>query len=1191
MPREEPNADHWEPHPTLTNQYKCLVCFDGIYRLGHRIPAHENTDKHNSALRTFNPSPPSSSLPSGAPSSYPPTPFDAFIRDGTQNLVYSLAYPSNEIPAESTPPQPQSLVHWNLSIMSSDENLVNMPEDQMAAVRKVAAQLYEYVNGPMDSDSEAGDDEEWDDEDVPPDDVPEPMGVLMTLKKRTLPAALENGPDDPTSTLKHFHATGTLGKTESYKRFPSLSHQPISHLFLWLLKVNQVDDVPSVKKMVEINAELQKKCGIKTLKYSGAFGHKYYVNSLPDIIAQEMANPKVRPHLSFYPEDSGKKLSEARQAARWLHELPDNQLTPMLRLGAQDYYIHEPAMLRDGNVVMPIRWFTRGSKVHAKCWGMEVVDLGTGTSKWRVVQRHDYEISQDDLMKTFPDLQIDHRYYRLPDFDSFLDLYDPVTKTSTPWTITDPQLGNRWRALSKGHRTYAFPIWLYCDDTSGNVSKKWNEHNSFLFIPAGLPREKQKEYNIHFLSTSNKAPPVEMLEAVVSQLKSSQEDGIWAWDCVHEEPVLIIPMILALLGDNPMQSTDASDESGIPSHPHGAVAREEDNESGVSSSESAAASDAASDSTNGADKSLSGSKKDGKKRSKKVKETLHQMMTRVSSFIKVGEPRSKERTMTALQSQFDQAKLPGSKTRVATMRTETGTKDTYQLHYVEQLFASTKGRHGTDSKAEAIKATLETFPNNTMSPVWQLDGLDPHQDTPVEILHVVLLGFVKYLWRDIVHVQLKGKTDKLEILKSRLSSFDVSGLGISPLVGKTLVQYAGSLTGRDFRTIAQVAPFVIYDFVSKECLAAWTSLSKLIPLIWQPEIEDIDVFLNTLKAEIDHFLLCTAQWTTRWFNKPKFHILLHLPEHIRRFGPAILFATEAFESYNAVIRAKSVHSNRHAPSRDIARAFAQGNRIRHLLSGGFFPDVEMAKPPDTFVFDRTINSYLGHAERSPPTTGACVSDKRLPRPFAETQTALYHQTDMPSQVAGFVSMILANNDMCKLNDYVLVRDSGGWAAFVGVVKEILRDTMLPISSPPSHILIERIDATHTSPTYGMPLLGPAGGCIVSKFEDILCTANAPHNCARHNCQASGTRNVVEERESTNLTSSIVVHKGPANDRVLNIGQMRDAKHVQRFRPPTIPLPHDALAQAVTKEFRATHKSPTSSSNTGLAQRLLTQHFS
>jgi hypothetical protein len=39
-------------------------------------------------------------------------------------------------------------------------------------------------------------------------------------------------------------------------------------------------------------------------------------------------------------------------------------------------------------------------------------------------------------------------------------------------------------------------------------------------MPAGLPRaEAQKEYNIHFLSTSNIAPPLEMMDGIVNQLK------------------------------------------------------------------------------------------------------------------------------------------------------------------------------------------------------------------------------------------------------------------------------------------------------------------------------------------------------------------------------------------------------------------------------------------------------------------------------------------------------------------------------------------------------------------------------------------------------------------------------------------------------------------------------------------------
>lgn len=213
-----------------------------------------------------------------------------------------------------------------------------------------------------------------------------------------------------------------------------------------------------------------------------------------------------------------------------------------------------------------------------------------------------------------------------------------------------------------------------------------------------------------------------------------------------------------------------------------------------------------------------------------------------------------------------------------------------------------------------------------------------------------MLGFVKYFWRDVIQNQLGRGAAQKDLLKTRLNSFDVSGLQIPPLAGHLLVQYAGSLTGRDFRAIAQVAPFVIYDLVPAACFETWVSLSNLIPLIWQPVIRDIEdyivscatnLFLMTLirfqirlEIAINDFLARTANWTPRWFNKPKFHILLHLPMHVRRFGPAILFATEPFESFNALIRAKSIHSNRLAPSHDIALAFAHANRVRHLLSGG-----------------------------------------------------------------------------------------------------------------------------------------------------------------------------------------------------------------------------------------------------------------
>jgi hypothetical protein len=66
----------------------------------------------------------------------------------------------------------------------------------------------------------------------------------------------------------------------------SVLSQSQLELFLWLLKVNNVDNVPSVKSMQELNAMLQKLCGIDCIAYDGALGHKYYVNGLSQIIGR-----------------------------------------------------------------------------------------------------------------------------------------------------------------------------------------------------------------------------------------------------------------------------------------------------------------------------------------------------------------------------------------------------------------------------------------------------------------------------------------------------------------------------------------------------------------------------------------------------------------------------------------------------------------------------------------------------------------------------------------------------------------------------------------------------------------------------------------------------------------------------------------------------------------------------------------
>ena len=109
----------------------------------------------------------------------------------------------------------------------------------------------------------------------------------------------------------------------------------------------------------------------------------------------------------------------------------------------------------------------------------------------------------------------------------------------------------------------------------------------------------------------------------------------------------------------------------------------------------------------------------------------------------------------------------------------------------------------------------------------------------------------------------------------------------------------------------------------------------------------------------------------RWANKSKVHMLLHLPESIRRFGPPTLFATEKFESYNGILRNASIHSNRLCPGRDIGITFSNYQIIRWLLSGTYFMDTAtseyvQAAPlvQEMFLKHERIQKSLGYHARA-----------------------------------------------------------------------------------------------------------------------------------------------------------------------------------------------------------------------------------
>ncbi|KAJ7654427.1 hypothetical protein DFH06DRAFT_993722, partial [Mycena polygramma] len=905
----------------------------------------------------------------------------------------------------------------------------------------------------------------------------------------------------------------------------------------WFASKCGVANLPPIRQVKQHRSKILDLCGAKLAAVDGRLGNTFAVLDLGKILADEFANPLVRPFIRVLSEDAGESLREASQAEKWRTDVSANLSGPMVRRGEQDFFVNEPALAHIGPedgaewaAVLPSRWFMRDNQIWAKIQRLR--SHPDPKKDCLLVDSRSDECEELPLARffaSFVELEAIHEYHQLKNPSKITAGY---ATGGQDWTVADLkitpcdiQAPNPLRTAAAGRRVLPVPIWFYCDDTSGNISKKWNKHNSLLMSLAGLdPKKAHLLYNVIFLATSNLAHPLEMFDAVVAFLQKSQKTGIEAYDCHFDEMVLLIPWIIAMLGDNPMQSEFAS-HIGLSGKCFCRVCN-----------------------VRGADAK---NRPDGAEGDRQ----------RVAQFLSTSTPRSKDDTLTKLRAQLDHH-LRGAPTTAATHATDSGVKDKYFQHFADKLAeacADIKEKQRTDpaihGRAHLVKVLAELRaqmpPDDTIfSPALRLDDFDPNTDSPVEILHVVLLGFVKYFWRDAVSRQ---KPEGKEILKARINSFDTSGLGLAKARGNTLVQYAGSLTGRDFRLIVQMAPAVLYGLIPDKAYEAWLALCRLAPLIFQPEINDLTTYLEHLQNAVDDFLAAAALWNTQWFNKPKFHILLHI-------------------SFNYVIRARSVHSNRQAPSLDIGRAFEHMHAVRHLISGGWIvidatnisnPKVRQAgSAVRGLVKDPVFAQLMGMSDfftdsmagASHPTHAAPLKD------WAETAASSRFDIVPPPRlnlstctIRRCSKVILQGGDIAQVQGFVLFQrpeDPAVRRPRIGRVLEILADDMAGILLG---LLIHEYSVGDTGVApYRFPSLKPKPSRNVKwyRLKDCVATASSIHNCAAHGCTPTATKPIFQERKDTGRFEKQILHPTSPDDILLNLAQLRSARYTQQFQPLT-----------------------------------------
>ncbi|KAJ6631670.1 hypothetical protein B0H10DRAFT_1938493 [Mycena sp. CBHHK59/15] len=657
------------------------------------------------------------------------------------------------------------------------------------------------------------------------------------------------------------------------------------------------------------------------------------------------------------------------------------------------------------------------------------------------------------------------------------------------------RIPNRFRSIDNGEDLFTVWVPVWADNVSGARSKQYQKHLNVYTANANLPGQLlQQEYFVRFVSTSPHAGALEQLKVVVDQVKSTHLKPMRTYNAETQRPCGFRLNVPDGPADNPQQAEEASHIG----HQGNYFCW----------------------------RCLVG----GTNEEKECPDGYH-------SFYQAGRPRNVEDIRSCVLSQLRLATY-GVASHVDALQTSTGTKDKIAQHWIDILIlksremqASTPGR-SVDEISNELLVWLAKETDQPYNPLLDLPFFDPSQDTLVEILHTILLGHAKYTWYELHHNWTAVQQDIFTIW---LQGTNLDGLRVPPIRAAYMMQYRNGLIGKHFKTLMQTMIFHIHNLVTPDQFA----------------LADLQILIDNI---LDAF---AAIDPSKILIKLKLHVLEHIPEDIRRRGPAVRFSTEVFECFNAIFRLCSVLSNHQAPSRDIAAKFADLDRVKHILSGGYwFDESELAwrhlgwAPPPFW----TPGQIKAVAQKKQGKLTALTAEQAMLAGAANPASIALDPATSWTDGANVASV---SGDCCTV---------GSWAVFrvhdfpmIACLSKIL----LPKGSKSAQgiLVVAKYDPREAlHPHYRMPILLPdtAAHRIVVPSDSIQFSFNVQHDCRASECDASGVTRQMQERQQSDTIIHSIVHKDDTRF-IINLHGFHNARLLRKYLPVVLTTPRPLFA--------------------------------